>query len=116
VFLEQKNNISVQSELENSIQTHKKMYLKILMILGGLFATLLSAMILGTSIGPVTIPFQHTVAIVLDYFKFNTGVEFVQRDYIVITEIRLPRVIVGALVGVALGISGAVMQVWDGHK
>ncbi|MDQ0257289.1 iron complex transport system permease protein [Evansella vedderi] len=101
---------SVQTELTDPIKPYKKVYSKILFILGILIITLFCVMVLASSIGPVSIPFNHTIAIALDFFKFNTGVEYIQRDYIVITEIRLPRVIVGALVGAALGISGAIMQ------
>lgn len=77
----------------------------------GLFAILLIAMIiLSSSIGPVNIPFKETVSIILHALKINTGIDFVEKNQLVIMNIRLPRVLVGALVGGALGISGAIMQ------
>lgn len=71
---------------------------------------LLGAIVVASSIGPVTIPFSHTLAVVFDVFHIDLGIDFSDREAVVIMDIRLPRVLVGALVGAALGISGAMMQ------
>ena len=71
---------------------------------------LLLAILIAVSVGPVIIPFQQTLAIIFESFSVNTGLSFTVRDQVVIMDIRLPRVLVGALVGASLGISGAVMQ------
>lgn len=42
--------------------------------------------------------------------RIDLGATFDQRDVLVAQEVRLPRVLVGALVRAALGISGAAMQ------
>ncbi|WP_010275152.1 FecCD family ABC transporter permease [Paenibacillus senegalensis] len=86
------------------------MYKKSIIILGLLAVTLLGVIILACSLGPVNIPFRQTMMIFLEFLHIPSAASFSERDYTVITEIRLPRVMVGAMVGAALGISGAVMQ------
>lgn len=75
-----------------------------------LFFLLLVVMIVASSMGPVSIPFSRTVAIILEVFHLDVGIEFTDRERIIIMDVRLPRVIVGALVGAALGTAGAIMQ------
>src|SRR5699024_12201569 len=67
-------------------------------------------MVMAVSIGPITIPFQQTIYIFLDTLHIKTAGSFAEQNAIVITEIRLPRVIVAGLVGCAVAISGVVMQ------
>jgi len=68
------------------------------------------AMIVAISIGPITIPFQQTLLILLDKLHIYTAGDFAEQHAIVITELRLPRTIVAGLVGCALAISGVTMQ------
>lgn len=75
-----------------------------------LIMVLFTTMVVAVSIGPITIPFQQTVFIFLDKLNINTSGAFVDQHSIVITEIRLPRVMVAALVGCSLAISGVAMQ------
>src|SRR5699024_10772471 len=75
-----------------------------------LIMVLFITMVVAVSIGPITIPFQQTVFIFLDKLNINTSGFFVDQHSIVITDIRLPRVIVAALVGCSLAISGVAMQ------
>src|SRR5699024_11522126 len=75
-----------------------------------LFVLLCITMVMAVSIGPITIPFQQTIYIFLDTLHIKTAGSFAEQNAIVITEIRLPRVIVAGLVGCALAISGVAMQ------
>ena len=68
------------------------------------------AMILAVSLGPINIPFSETVGILLNKLRISLNTVNNEQVAIVITEIRLPRVLVAALVGAALGVSGAAMQ------
>lgn len=62
--------------------------------------------------GQIDVPFANTMAILCDklHLPFFTDVEYTKEQLAVIWFIRLPRMLVGVLVGAALGISGAVMQ------
>jgi iron complex transport system permease protein len=79
----------------------------ILTILGVLllFVTLLSA-----AIGAVSIPFSQLSAILLSKIGIHLPVEIDPRADLVLTGIRLPRVLLGVLAGMALAVSGALMQ------
>ncbi|PTM16268.1 MAG: heme ABC transporter permease [Bacteroidetes bacterium] len=79
----------------------------ILSILGVLllFVTLLSA-----AIGAVSIPFSQLSAILLSKIGIHLPVEIDPRADLVLTGIRLPRVLLGVLAGMALAVSGALMQ------
>jgi iron complex transport system permease protein len=69
-------------------------------VLGGL---LFVAIVLSLAIGAKSIPTDIVVTAFTDFDAANA-------DHLVVRELRLPRTIVGLLVGVALGVSGAVMQ------
>lgn len=68
------------------------------------------AFIIAISLGPVSIPFQETVLIVLNKFKLVPYDAFSDKQWTVIAEVRLPRVIVAGLVGASLAVSGVAMQ------
>ena len=61
------------------------------------------------SLGPVDIPVSHVAWIALSAVGFDVP-EFGRTEQLVIDQIRLPRIIVGAAVGMALGVAGATMQ------
>ena len=61
------------------------------------------------SMGPVEIPPGRVAAIVLAAVGLDLG-GFDKTEQLVIEQIRLPRIVVGALVGMALGVAGATMQ------
>ena len=70
----------------------------------GLLAGLLFvAVLLSLAIGAKSIPTSTVLRAFTDFNPSNA-------DHLVVRELRLPRTIVGLLVGVALGLSGAVMQ------
>jgi heme transport system permease protein len=70
-------------------------------------------MIGGLAIGPISVPVLDLIPHLARHlaFPFEGAPEGVSvRDWIVVKDIRLPRVVLGALVGAALAVSGAVMQ------
>lgn len=75
-----------------------------------LLSMLCLAVVIGVSLGPVIVPFSETVAILLTAIGFPIASDFTHQQWVIITEVRLPRVIVGGIVGSALAVSGAAMQ------
>jgi iron complex transport system permease protein len=81
--------------------------------IGFLVIATIAVMLSSLAIGPIPVPvldlLPHAIA---RLFSPAEGVpEGVSaRDWIVVMDIRLPRVVLGALVGSALAVSGAVMQ------
>ncbi len=78
-----------------------------LVVLAAASALLVLAGLMALAIGPVTIPAGRVVEIV---FNALTGQGVPDRDAIIVLDLRLPRLILGAMVGAALGLSGATMQ------
>lgn len=77
-----------------------------------LFLLLIGTIILGVSIGPITIPFKDTAFILLNKLNIPLGPIYAEQaiEPVIIADIRLPRVLVGGLVGASLAISGVAMQ------
>lgn len=71
---------------------------------------LLFAGIVGVSLGPISIPFKETILIFLHKFNLTNYDGFTEQQWVVITEVRLPRVLVASLVGAALAVAGVSMQ------
>ena len=74
-----------------------------------LVLVILAAALISLSLGPVEIPASHVASIVLSFLGLNFT-DFGRTEQLVIEQIRLPRIIVGASVGAALGVAGATMQ------
>ncbi len=70
--------------------------------------TVLAALV-SVTLGPVAIPLSHVTSIVLAPIGLDLG-PFTRTEQLVVEQIRLPRIVVGALVGMALGTAGATMQ------
>ena len=70
---------------------------------------ILATALVSLSLGPVDIPAGHVAAIVLSLLGLEIA-GFGRTEQLVIEQIRLPRIIVGASVGAALGVAGATMQ------
>ncbi len=77
--------------------------------LSALLALVLAVGLVSLSLGPVDIPVSHVAWIVLSAIGIDVP-EFGRTEQLVIEQIRLPRIIVGAVVGMALGVAGATMQ------
>ena len=70
---------------------------------GATTVVLVAATIASLAVGAKAIPLSHVVEAFTAYDPTDT-------DHLVVRELRLPRTIVGLLVGVALGLAGAMMQ------
>ncbi len=80
------------------------------MLGGGVLSLLiLACALVSLSLGPVGIPVSHVASVILALLGIDGG-EFSRTEQLVIEQIRLPRIVVGAAVGMALGVSGATMQ------
>ncbi len=75
-------------------------------LLWGLGLLLLASIIVGIMVGPVMIPARSVVAGLIH--APDDSVSAIHR--IIVRQIRLPRVLLGVLVGSALAVSGAAMQ------
>ena len=74
-----------------------------------LIVLLIAASLVSMTLGPVNIPLKHVAGIVLA----PTGLDiapYTVTEELVVEQLRLPRIIVAALVGMALGVAGATMQ------
>jgi iron complex transport system permease protein len=71
---------------------------------------LLSSVLLGIGIGAVAIPPEASLAILLERLGWRMEVPVAPQQTAVLWSIRLPRVLLGALVGAGLAVSGALLQ------
>jgi iron complex transport system permease protein len=71
---------------------------------------LLVAVIVSAAHGPANIPYGDVARLLLRGVGVQTGLELSQSDYTIVNVIRLPRILIGALVGAALACAGATMQ------
>lgn len=69
----------------------------------------LATALISLNVGPVPIPANHVLAILLSTIGIDVG-QFTRTEQLVIEQIRMPRIVVGALVGAALGVAGTTMQ------
>ncbi|MSQ31890.1 MAG: iron ABC transporter permease [Dehalococcoidia bacterium] len=92
------------------ISKHTSLVSRLALALSLLIAALMIAVIIAVSLGPVSIPFSATVSVILSHLGIPTGVDVGVTDRRIIDYIRLPRIIVAGMVGLALALSGATMQ------
>lgn len=78
----------------------------------GLGIMLLMASAFSLTCGQIEVPIKNTLSIIAYQLglPFAGAEDFTREQLAVIWFIRMPRMLVGILVGAALGISGAVMQ------
>jgi iron complex transport system permease protein len=74
-----------------------------------LLLLLIAVSLVSLTMGPVKIPLSHVGSVVLRWFGLDAA-EATTTEMLVIEQLRMPRIVAGALVGAALGASGAVMQ------
>ncbi|MCG5214498.1 iron chelate uptake ABC transporter family permease subunit [Streptosporangium soli] len=89
-------SVTAPPERLHAIRHHR------LLILAGLFVALAVAMLLSVTIGAKSVPLTDT-------WHALTGPTGTEND-IVILSLRIPRTAIGLLAGIALGVSGALMQ------
>jgi iron complex transport system permease protein len=79
-----------------------------------MFIVLLVSMILSAMMGAVHVPPREVVAIVFNHLGSYLGIHidaaYTQQQDAVVWSIRLPRILLGVLVGAALAVSGAALQ------
>jgi iron complex transport system permease protein len=78
--------------------------------LAGLTLLLAAAVLASISIGPADIPVGHVVAIIGHQLGLGSLDTVTTRDAAIVEAIRLPRTLLGAMVGAVLAVSGAMMQ------
>lgn len=71
---------------------------------------LVASALIATGYGAVSISPRQVVGILFAHLGFDTGIAYTQQQDAVLWAIRLPRVVLGCLVGAALGVSGAALQ------
>lgn len=71
---------------------------------------LITALLLAVGIGAVTVPPRTVVAILLDRLGITLDVVVTQQQQAILWVIRLPRVLMGGLVGAGLAVAGALLQ------
>lgn len=81
-----------------------------LWLLPALITILLIVALIATSIGVASITPEQIIAIFAGSIGITSVAEYSPQQATILFDIRLPRVLLGALVGAALGISGAAIQ------
>lgn len=83
-----------------------------LLVLGAGVAALAAAVLVGLSIGSVSIPIARVIAALVSPLTGGGGLAGTPADpdVLIVLAIRAPRVVVAALVGAALAVAGAQMQ------
>jgi iron complex transport system permease protein len=80
-------------------------------VFGGCLAALVALAVVAVGIGSVPIAPSETIAIVLHrLFGLDIGVAFTPASDAIVWDLRIPRVITAAVVGVALAVAGATFQ------
>ena len=94
-----------------SLRDYRQAGISIRLAVGAAVLTALAlvAGLISLSLGPVEIPVDHVASIVLSIVGIELA-EVGRTEHLVIEQIRLPRILVGAVVGMALAVAGATMQ------
>jgi iron complex transport system permease protein len=79
-------------------------------LLGGLLLALIASILLGISIGTVTVPIDEVWKVLTSHLPWSETTVSPVRNQIV-WEFRTPRVLVAAVVGAGLSVTGACLQV-----
>lgn len=80
------------------------------LVLPGLFVLLIFIVLLSADKGAVEISQMQIFTIILKNFGVHLPFDFTMQQEATLLDIRLPRIVLGLLVGAALGSSGAAMQ------
>src|SRR5207247_1864834 len=71
---------------------------------------LVCTIVVSTAHGPANIPYGEVARLVLRSLHLPIGLDLPDSDFSIVNAIRLPRILVSALVGAALACAGATMQ------
>lgn len=83
---------------------------RVVVVCSVLALVLVGVMIISAAHGPANIPYADVARLILRGLGFQTGLELPDSQFAIVNQVRLPRILVGALVGAALACSGATMQ------
>jgi iron complex transport system permease protein len=75
-----------------------------------LLLLLITAIIISAAHGPANIPYTDVARLLLRGLGLPVGLDLPQSSFVIVTTIRLPRILIGAVVGAALACSGVTMQ------
>ncbi len=94
-----------------SISAYRQAGVTARLVIGSIALSLLvlATALVSMSLGPVSIPVGHIAGILLSPFGADLS-DFTRTEQLVIEQIRIPRILVGGMVGMALGVAGATMQ------
>ena len=84
--------------------------IRLALVVGALLALLALAVVVTTALGAVAVPLDVSASVLLRHVGIETGVPTTEAQTQIIGQIRLPRVVVAALVGAALAAAGTAMQ------
>ncbi len=76
----------------------------------GLAGLLVAGTLASLALGMVSIPPSAMLGVLLDHAGFETSLDFTSQQDAVMWSIRLPRIVLGGLVGAGLGVAGASYQ------
>jgi iron complex transport system permease protein len=79
-------------------------------LLVALGAGLIAAVVVSLGSGAVRIPPRGVIGILFDHAGIDVGTDFSAQQDAVLWSIRLPRVLLGVVVGAGLGVAGAALQ------
>lgn len=83
---------------------------RLLIICGALLIVLFAVMVYAAATGSTPIPYDDVADALLQYAGIHRGMDTASTTYRIVILVRLPGLMVAALVGAALGCAGAVMQ------
>lgn len=83
---------------------------RIVIVCGVLTAVIVLVMILSAAHGPANIPYGEVARLFLRGLGLPVGMDLPQGDFTIVNNVRLPRILVGLLVGATLSCSGATLQ------
>lgn len=83
---------------------------RLAIVCGVLAIALAGALVFGAATGPTSIPARDVADALLHYAGVDRGVDTASATYRIVTIVRLPGLMVAALVGAALACAGATMQ------
>jgi len=80
------------------------------LVLGGLSVALLAVAVLSVAVGDTPIPPSAVIGMALQWLPIHPARAWSDTDLNIITQIRMPRVVTGILVGGALAVTGTAFQ------
>lgn len=83
---------------------------RVIILSGGLVAILFVVMIISAATGAAHIAYLDVAKLILNGLGLNIGVDLPTSQATIINQVRLPRIIVGALTGAALSTAGVTLQ------